>query len=371
MNSKQRIMASLEGKPVDRMPVTVPYIELYHQDHFSELTGKAFWEVYRWHYAEPAEYLSIYRDMIDKVPFDIMEPSGASCRHIEFVRKNGHMCLYDRRTDTYQPIDHKLSGEHPFDYTANETQRVFCREDVRKQVPIVKAETRPANVEGRDHTKAVVREFGKDNFIAAHMTGILWNCHWHLGQTNMLCMLIDNPDLVRCLSDRLLENTIESIRAGCAVGYDGFFIDDAMAYSDMISVRHYEQFSLPYLKAMVDEIHRLGRKAILIYFGGVSDRLEQIVATGADGLLVEASMKNYVNDIVHIAEKIGKRITLFGNIDPIGILENGTDEQLEAEVQRQALAAKKSRGFVMSTGSPITPKTSLSRVQKFIKLGNQ
>jgi len=39
VNSKERIHAALEGKPVDRMPVTVLYNQLYHLDYFAELTG--------------------------------------------------------------------------------------------------------------------------------------------------------------------------------------------------------------------------------------------------------------------------------------------------------------------------------------------
>lgn len=66
---------------------------------------------------------------------------------------------------------------------------------------------------------------------------------------------------------------------------------------------------------------------------------------------------------------IGQKITLFGNIDPIGTLQNGSDEDLAREIKRQAEAGKKCRGFVMCTGSPITPATPLARVQRFIELG--
>ena len=125
------------------------------------------------------------------------------------------------------------------------------------------------------------------------------------------------------------------------------------------------------MKAMVHEIHNLGHKAILIYFGGVSDRLEQIAEIGADGLIVETSMKNYVNDIDEISERIGDRITLCGNIDPVGVLKNGTDDELENEIKRQLNAGRKCRGFILSTGSPVTQDTSLDRVQYFIKLGRE
>ncbi|HGJ63934.1 TPA: hypothetical protein ENS27_00930, partial [bacterium] len=185
---------------------------------------------------------------------------------------------------------------------------------------------------------------------------------------NLYAMLIEKPELIEYLSHKLLEQNIESIRYYAKSKGDAIYIDDAMTTSDMISVKHYERFCLPYMKEMVKEIHRLGHKAIIIYFGGISDRLEQIASIGADGLSMETSMKNYINDIDYIAEKIGNHVTLFGNIDPVGILQNGADEELEAEITRQAKAGKKCRGFIMCSGSPITPFTSLERVQKFIKI---
>jgi uroporphyrinogen decarboxylase len=123
---------------------------------------------------------------------------------------------------------------------------------------------------------------------------------------------------------------------------------------------------------MVREIHRLGHKAILIYFGGVTDRIEQIASTGADGVSVETSMKGYVNDIADIAARVGDRLTLFGNIDPVGVLERGRDEELEVEIIRQVAAGREcGRGFIICTGSPITPGTPLSRVQRFIELAHR
>ncbi len=72
----------------------------------------------------------------------------------------------------------------------------------------------------------------------------------------------------------------------------------------MISVAHYERFSLPYMREMVREIHRLDRKSILVYFGGIADRLEQIASIGADALLMEASMKGYATDTASTAQAI-------------------------------------------------------------------
>lgn len=371
MNSKERMHAALEGRPVDRMPVTVLYNQLYQLDHFAELTGKLAWQRHAWCHAAPDEHVAVLRQMLEKAPFEIVQPQGApsraECERIVFFEKDGVVFRRDKKTDTITPVSEPSAG-HANDYAANETQTVFSAREFNARFQLVKAE-RILERGGLDYLQAAVRTLGKDHFICSGgFVSVLWSCIPYVGQTNMLTMLIDQPELIDYMGRKLLDQTIEDIRAFGAIGGDALYIDDAMGYSDVISVAHYERFCLPYLKEMVREIHRQGMKAILIYFGGVSDRLEQIVSSGADGLSVETTMKNYVNDIHDISRKIGGRISLFGNIDPVGVLQNGSDAQLRAEIRRQAQAAKKARGFIMCTGSPVTPSTPLARVRLFIDL---
>jgi uroporphyrinogen-III decarboxylase len=86
---------------------------------------------------------------------------------------------------------------------------------------------------------------------------------------------------------------------------------------------------------------------------------------------MECSMKGYVNDLGEIAAAIGHRVSLFGNVDPVGVLQNGTDAELEAEMKRQAAAGRRARGFIACTGSPITPATPLARVRRFLEWGRR
>ncbi len=37
MNSKELVYVAFKGGAVESCPVTVPYVFLYHQDHFAEL----------------------------------------------------------------------------------------------------------------------------------------------------------------------------------------------------------------------------------------------------------------------------------------------------------------------------------------------
>jgi uroporphyrinogen-III decarboxylase len=64
-------------------------------------------------------------------------------------------------------------------------------------------------------------------------------------------------------------------------------------------------------------------------------------------------------------------MTLFSNIDPVAVLQDGTDADLETEIRRQVAAGRTARGFIINTASPITPTTLLARVQRFIELGRR
>ncbi len=371
--AKERVHAALEGRPVDRAPVTTLYHMLYHQDHFAELTGQPWWEQWEWRYAHPQEHLATYRKMVEAAPFELLQPQGAPSReereNTQVVQRDGEWFLHNRKQDSLTPL-RTVSG-HPTDYTYNETQYVLDEADARERIRVTAAEKLIA-AGHNDYLDAVVAELGGDQFIlSGGVAGTFWNCHFHVGLTNLLTMVIERPEFVDYLNGRCLEQNIEAIRQYAAAGGDAIYVDDAFATSDMISIAHYERFCLPYMLEIVREIHRLGHKAIVIYYGGVMDRLEQIASIGADGFSMETSMKGYVNDIGAIAEAIGDRVSLFGNVDPIGVLQNGSQGLLEAEVRRQAEVGRRARGFIMCTGSPITPGTPLERVRDFIELGRR
>lgn len=371
MTNKQRVHAALEGKPVDRNPVTVLYNFLYIRDHFEELSCVPQSQVLRWLYAEPDEYLAIYKRIMQQAPLELLQPELAKSHreraNAEFIEIDGRSYLRDRQTGDLSLLD-TISG-FPVDYAANQIQFVFDRRDADERVKVVKAEEQVAGG-ALDYVEAVVRDLGPDQFVlSGGVIGTIYSCGAYVGQANALAMLRTDPELMDYLCHKILEQNIEHIRALASAGGDGIYIDDATATSDMISVKDFERFSLPYMKAMVDEIRRLGQKSIIIYFGGVTDRLDQIASIGADGLSVETSMKGYVNDLGEIARHIGRRVTLFGNLDPVRTLERASDEDLEHEMRQLAEAGRSARGFIMCTGSPITPGTPLARVRRFIELG--
>ena len=368
-SGKARVHAALEGQPVDRFPVTALYSMYYQADHFTELTGMPAWKLHWWRHTSPDEHVDVLARMVEAAPFETVQVFDAPSREDRartcVVEKDGR--AFRERAGRTEPIADSVSG-HAVDYSANEQRRVFSRRDADEQIRAVPADVQRASGVD-DYAEEAVGRLGRDHFIiAGSVAGTLFSCGSYLGQTNTFEMLVDNPALVDYVCAKVTEQNVETIRRLAATGGDAIIIDDATATADMISVAHYERFSLPYMRTLIDEIHRAGLKAIVIYFGAVMDRLDQIASLGADGLSVECSMKGYVNDMDAIARRIGDRVSLFANIDPVGVIEQGSDAELEGEVARQVQAGRRARGFLVSPASPITPATPLTRVCRFIKV---
>ncbi len=367
MTGKERMLAAMAGRELDRFPVVVPYLGILQCDHWTELTGLPPSEFHAWTIQDPAEHAKRYGEFDRQLPFDIMDPRLAPSRedreNLKVVARDGRHYFLDRRTGDLSPLTEDLPHMHP---AANQEQRVFDREDVRRLVDVQPA---ASILEGGrlDFVREAARLY-PHKLMLTGVAGTFYECSFFVGQENLLAMLHEAPGLIEYLQDRLLERIVEEIRAHAAAGYDALWIDDAMSTSDVISVRHYERFSLPRVRALVQEIHRQGMKAILTYFGGVADRIPQLLSLGADALNMEASMKGYVNDLDLVQQQVGDRICLWGNLDPFEHVQLLDDASLRQELSRQMAVGRRTGKFVVSTGSPITPLTPLGRIKQFIDL---
>jgi len=374
MTANERVHAAMSGEAVDRMPVHVSYAQLYHMDHFDELTGLPKYHYRKWLHAGLDEFVSTFGTMLDAAPLDIVQPPALPPEpirsRIEYVERDGVPYLHHRVTDTYEKVATNTKSRHNIDdYRANELEKVHDIHDIDEQVKIVPAERQIADG-AVDGYRAIVEYFGADRFImTGGVVGTIYGCGEWVGQTNLFMYLIEKPDLIDYLCAKITERNIETIRTLAAACGDAIYIDDATATSDMLSVAMYERFSLPYMKQMVDEIKRLGHRAVIIYFGGIADRLEQIASIGADFLNMEASMKGYRNDIGEIARAIGDRVSLCLNLNPYDHIERLTLDDLGKVMREYAVAALSARGVVAYSASPITMATPLSKVRAFIDIG--
>ena len=371
INQRELVYGALAGKGPRANPVIVPYYMLACEDRWTELTGEPVSRFYEW-MLRPWEHGRYYRMFAEKMPLDIFQPArwrpGRETweyfENTEIVTSGKGIFAHSKKDDTYEPLP-----PHPYDddSSAVEERIVFDRADAGRLIRAEKAESLIEQGHGAFIAEAV-RELGEERFImGGGVVNVFYQASWYVGLTNLFRMLLEETALIEYIFERLLEKNMERIRMLASCGGDAIYIDDATATCDMISPGMYERFSLPYMKAQVDEIHRLGMKAFAIYFGGIADRIEQVVSTGADALIMECSMKGYVNDYGQIAGIVGDRLCVCANINPVTEFNVAGDDAFREIVEGYAAQAKKHKKYIISAGSPVTPETPLKRILLFIE----
>ena len=139
--------------------------------------------------------------------------------------------------------------------------------------------------------------------------------------------------------------------------------------TDMVSPDQYRQHVLPYVREVAAAIGSAGMKSVHYYCGAPAGKLDMLLEAPTDALAFEEGRQGVKVDIEAICAEVAGRKAVFGKIDAIHVLERGRDDQVRREIQRQMAAGKRNSGrFVVSVGSPATPRTPLSRLQAFFDL---
>lgn len=156
--------------------------------------------------------------------------------------------------------------------------------------------------------------------------------------------LYKRPELVHHLMDVATETCIRYLRAQEEIGgrFHRYLIaDDAIGF---VSPAHFVEFSLPYLQRIFNEFdYAIG----ILHCDTPTTHLLDVIAD------VGMQVFNFGPDVdaVLAKEKVGERVCLLGNINPLGALLNGTPEDVEADVKPIIEACKPGGGFILTMGS--------------------
>ena len=152
---------------------------------------------------------------------------------------------------------------------------------------------------------------------------------------NFLYDVLDDPEYAADLMDRCTETAIAFARAQIGLGADTIGIGDAIA--SQVSPRIYRSLILPREKRLVDAVHEAGAYVRLHICGNITHLLDGIAALGVDILDLD-----HMVDPAEARSKVGERVVLAGNLDPVGHVRDGRPESIRAAVLtcREAAGAR-------------------------------
>lgn len=173
-------------------------------------------------------------------------------------------------------------------------------------------------------------------------------------------MLYQRPDLLHRLLDVTAQAVTAYLNAQIEAGAQAVMLFDT--WGGTLSHRAYREFSLRYLESIVAGLHREydGEKIPVIAFtkgGGLW--LESIADIGVDAVGLDWTI-----DIGAARARVGNRVAVQGNMDPMALF--GSKESIRAEAAAILQAAGNAPGHVFNLGHGISQYTSPEHVAELV-----
>lgn len=181
-----------------------------------------------------------------------------------------------------------------------------------------------------------------------------------LDMTEIMILCYEEPELVELVLEKVTGFLIEYANAFKEAGADGIVMAEPAA--GLLSPGLMEEFSNPYVQKIKEAVesddflfvyHNCGNITPLM--DKISDIKARVYSVG-NAINMEDALKNLPEDSM-----------IIGNIDPAGVLRNGTPEIIRQETEELLKRCSSYQNFVISSGCDIPPATPLENIDAFFE----
>lgn len=174
------------------------------------------------------------------------------------------------------------------------------------------------------------------------------------GINSLMLDFFDDPVFVRDLFEFVIEMELRFARVQVEAGVDIIGLGDAAA--SLVGPQIYEEFVWPYEKRLVDGLHAMGTRVRLHICGNT-----RRILGGMGRLGCEIVDLDYPAPVSEARAAMGPDQVLLGNINPVAVLRNSTPEIVTREITacHQAAGAR----FIVGAGCEVPRDTSPDNVR--------
>ncbi len=304
MNSFQRVLARLQGQPVDHPPNFNIYMT-FSADHIGQPLAR--------YYQDYRVLVEANLAMLDDFESDIVQAISDPYREaVDF----GLDVIFPENS---LPINTKPLLEQPEDLSLIKIPNPYSSPRMKDRLEAV---------------RSLREKVGGEVPIMGWVEGALAEAVDLRGMTNLMMDLIQRPEWVKALLEMCGELSVQFSLAQLEAGADIIGLGDAAA--SQISPAMYRRFALPYEQKVFSEVHNAGGIGRLHICGDTNKILPDMVASGAKIIDLD-----WMVDMSAAVNQFGEQVSFCGNVDPVAVLLQGTPE----EVYRATLANLKAGGM--------------------------
>ncbi len=333
MTGRERVLAHLEGRPVDRLPL-MPITMMFACDFIGEK-------------------------------------------------------YYDYCTDYHVLVEGQIrtAEEFDFDYVntmsdpAREAADCGAKVEYFENQPVALVEERALLADktalaslkfpdplggGRMHNgiKAVgllKERIGREKIVEGWIEGPMAEAADLRGINTVMMDFFDDPEFVRDLFAFVVEMELRFAKAQVQAGIDLIGIGDAAA--SLVGPAIYKEFVWPFEKKLIDGLHQMGARPRLHICGNTRPILEGMGQLGC--AIVDL---DFLAPISEARKAMGLQQVLLGNLNPVRVLRDGTPAQVTAETA--ACHRQAGPRFIVSAGCEVTRDTPQANLRALCEYGH-
>jgi uroporphyrinogen decarboxylase len=170
-------------------------------------------------------------------------------------------------------------------------------------------------------------------------------------------LLFSEPVLAHRLLEKLTRSVTEYLKAQVRAGADIVQIFDT--WGGILGRQAFEEFSLRYIRQIVEEVRMLG-VPVIVFCKGCGHSLAKLASTGADVIGLD-----WTDDVGAARAVVGEGVALQGNMDPVMLF--APPERIVSEVRGILASYGRGDGHIFNLGHGILPQTPVEHVKEFVQ----
>lgn len=208
-----------------------------------------------------------------------------------------------------------------------------------------------------DAVDMVVERAGRERSVHGELTSP-WDYFLDLfGFEQAMVGCLEDAGRAKAVLGRLTDGIIGLAEGLAKTGVDAVKISSPFAGAGFVSKSFYREFILPLEGRIVAALEGRGVRSYLHTCGDIHDRLELMADSGASGIECLDPPPLGRVELADAKARVGGRIFIKGNVDPVHTLLAGDMETVHRDARRRLAAGKPGGRFIMSTACSIAPHT--------------
>jgi len=341
LNSKDRVLASLDHEEPDFVPLTD---HIYMPRSLERVLGKPGVRI-----DTPREYVKVHRilglDLIAAFP---------SAFPMAQVENEIYMDFWGTRWRIVDGMPWYLEGT------------LKTEEDLENFVP-----SDPSDSKLYASIKGIVKLVGGELAIGGVVEGPFTRSWMPMGIQTFIKMLYTNRNVIRRFIEKVTNFFIDLGKNQIDLGVDVIWIPDDMGYAHglMMSPELFREFIIPYLKKMIDTFKRRGVKILMHNDGQIMAIMDDLIEAGIDAIHPLERAAGMSLEIMK--NKYGDKITLIGNVNSKTVLQYGSFYQIKEQVLECLRTAAPGGGYILASDHSVHEGIPSDNIKYMFKIARR